>query len=77
MSDADLSTDDAAESLNVCLSYFFEVLEQGAIPFHQIGTHRRVRFQYVIAYKERVDADRRKALEALTEQAQALQMGYE
>jgi hypothetical protein len=31
----------------------------------------------VITYKERIDAKRRRTLDALTEQAQALGMGYE
>ena len=43
----------------------------------KIGSHRRIRYQDVIAYKERIDAKRNKALNALAEQAQALKMGYE
>lgn len=52
------------------------MLEKGDIPFHKIGTHRRVRYRDVIDYKKRLDAQRREALETLAEQAQALDMGY-
>jgi uncharacterized protein YbjQ (UPF0145 family) len=52
------------------------LLEKGEMPFHKIGTHRRVRYQDVISYKKRIDTERRKALDELAAEAQELGMGY-
>lgn len=72
----ELTTQEAAQMLGVSRPFFVQMLERGDIPFHKIGTHRRVRYRDVVDYKKRLDAQRHQALEELATQAQALDMGY-
>ena len=68
----ELSTQQAAERLNVSRTHLIELLEEGAIPYRKVGTHRRVRTEDVLAYKEASYRQSQAILKELTEEAQAL-----
>jgi len=72
-----LTSQEAADQLNVSRPFLIGLLESSQIPFYKIGTHRRIKYQDVIAYKERIDAARKADLAELAAQAQELKMGYE
>ncbi len=74
---AELTTQEAADLLNVSRPHLVKLLEEGALPFHKTGKHRRVRFADLMRFKAERDRASEQAMEELAKQAQELGMGYE
>lgn len=75
-SDAEVTTQQAAEILNVSRPHVVKLLEDGVIPFHKVGSHRRIKLKDVEHYRQNKADERKENLSELAEQAQELDMGY-
>ena len=55
---AELTTVEAADVLNVSRPFIIKLLDEGAIPHRKVGKHRRIRVDDVMNYKAKIDAER-------------------
>ena len=62
--------------LNVSRPHLVKLLEEGAIPFSKVGTHRRISLANLMDYKRQRDEEGAAALQELADQAQELDLGY-
>lgn len=72
----ELTTQRAAELLNVSRPHLVKLLETGEIPHHKTGSHRRIYFQDLMRYRDLRDAQRRNALDELTRKSAEYGLDY-
>ena len=64
-----LTTQEAAELLNISRPHLIKLLDQGVLKFERPedpGSHRRISFEDLMEYKHKRDAERRQKLKRLT-----------
>ena len=74
--DKELTTKEAADILGVSRPFLVQLLDRDEIPYHRVGTHRRLRVEDVLGYRELRAKRRREQLRKLTELSEQVEGGY-
>ena len=69
---AELTTQEAANILNVSRPHMVKLLEEGKLPYHKTGRHRRVLFADLMRYKAQRESDSNNAMQELADLSQGL-----
>ena len=64
-----LTTQRAADLLGVPRPHLIKLLEAGALPYHNAGSHRRIYLKDLVAYQKRRDLERKAALDRIAKEA--------
>jgi excisionase family DNA binding protein len=72
----ELTTQQAAELLNVSRPHLVKLVDEGAIPHHKTGSHRRIYFEDLMRYRDVRDTERRRALQELTRKSAEYGLDY-
>lgn len=73
---AELTTQQAADILNVSRPFLIGLLEAAKIPFRMVGTRRRIRFADLLEYQRKEQAEAKEMLDELAAEAEKHKLGY-
>lgn len=72
----EFTTVEAAHFLNVSRPFVIKEIEEGRLPHRKVGTHRRIAFDDLVAYKNKMREKQATALERMADNAHELGLNY-